>query len=335
METTLENSIQARPHERTFEQVAHARAALKAQIQRRIVGQDDTIEQLLIGLMAGGHVLVVGVPGLAKTMIVKTFAEALALEFGRIQFTPDLMPTDITGTDVIEEANGKRQFRFVRGPIFCNLLLADEINRTPPKTQSALLEAMQERAVTTGGSTYELDRPFMVFATQNPIEQTGTYALPEAQLDRFMLQVEITYPNADEEVEIIQRTTIGDAAPVKAVLSQQQIIEIQKLVPQVPAARHVIEFAVRLVRQTRPAEQEASKEIRRFVAWGAGPRAAQMLVLAAQARALLSGRFAAETEAITALAPAVLRHRIVTRFEAEAEGVTADDLIAQLIAAIQ
>jgi MoxR-like ATPase len=244
------------------------------------------------------------------------------------------MPSDITGTDILEEnEDGRRAFRFMRGPLFCNLLLADEINRTPPKTQAALLQAMQERVVTAGGRTYEIERPFMVFATQNPIEQAGTYSLPEAQLDRFMLQVDVGYPSAAEELEIVQRTTVGEPPPVSALLDQEQILALQRLVPRVPAADHVIEQAVRLVRRSRPAEREAPEEIRRYVAWGAGPRAGQMLVLAAKARTLLRGRFAVDTGDVVALAPAVLRHRLVLSFEAEAEGVRADDLIERLIEA--
>jgi len=314
------------------EQVERVRARLTHEIEQRIVGQRDVVEHLLVALLAGGHVLLVGVPGLAKTLIVKTVADALSLAFGRIQFTPDLMPTDITGTDILEETEGgKRAFRFMKGPLFCNLLLADEINRTPPKTQAALLQAMQERAVTAGGTTYELTRPFVVFATQNPIELSGTYPLPEAQLDRFMLHIDVDYPNAVDEVEIVRRTTVGELRPVTRLLDAREILEVQDLVPRVPAADHVLEYAVRLVRRSRPADAEAPEEIRRFVSWGAGPRAAQMLVLAAKARALLRGRFAVDLGDVAALAPAVLRHRLVLSFEAEAEGVKAKALIARII----
>ena len=313
-------------------QVAKARESLTAEIDRRIVGQKEVLEQLLVALLAGGHVLLVGVPGLAKTSVVKTLASALSLVFGRIQFTPDLMPTDITGTDILEDPmEGKRRFRFVKGPIFCNLLLADEINRTPPKTQAALLEAMQEGAVTVGGRTYPIERPFMVFATQNPIEQSGTYPLPEAQLDRFMLQVDVTYPSLEEEVEIIRRTTVGELPKVSPMLDTRQVIALQNLVPRVPAADHVIQYAVNLIRRSRPTDPLTLKEIRPYVAWGVGPRAAQMLVLAAKARTLLRGRVAVEIGDIAALAPAVLRHRLVMSFEAEAEGVKPDALIARLI----
>ncbi len=314
------------------EKVARAQADLVQEIERCIVGQQEVIEQLLVALLAGGHVLLVGVPGLAKTLVVKTLAQALSLDFGRIQFTPDLMPTDITGTDILEETDGgQRRFRFVKGPLFCNLLLADEINRTPPKTQAALLEAMQELAVTAGGNTYRLERPFMVFATQNPIEQAGTYPLPEAQLDRFMLQVDVTYPSQDEETEIVRRTTIGPASEISPKLDLKQILALQDLVPRVPAADHIIEYAVRLIRRTRPGDPSAPKDILPYISWGAGPRAAQMLVLAAKARTLLRGRFAVETDDVEALAPAVLRHRLVTSFGAEAEGVRTDELIKRLI----
>jgi MoxR-like ATPase len=312
--------------------VVNARERLTKEIDRRIVGQKEVLEQLLVALLAGGHVLLVGVPGLAKTTVVKTMAGALSLVFGRIQFTPDLMPTDITGTDILEDAEaGRRDFRFVKGPIFCNLLLADEINRTPPKTQAALLEAMQEQCVTVGGQTYPLDKPFMVFATQNPIEQSGTYPLPEAQLDRFMLQVDVGYPSHDEEVEIVRRTTRGSLPPLSPMLDTQQITALQNIVPKVPAADHVIEYAVRLARRSRPDDPLALEEITPYVSWGVGPRAAQMLVLAAKARTLLRGRFAVETGDIIALAPAVLRHRLVMSFEAEAQGIRPDDLISRLI----
>ncbi len=323
---------QALSDEALVEQVMLARDALVAEVNQHIVGQQDVLEQLLIALLAGGHVLVVGVPGLAKTLIVKTLARSLSLVFGRIQFTPDLMPTDITGTDILEDTEDKgRRFRFVKGPIFCNLLLADEINRTPPKTQAALLEAMQERSVTAGGQTYDLDRPFMVFATQNPIEQAGTYPLPEAQLDRFMLQIDVAYPSLEEEMEIVQRTTLGTVSEISQVLDKRRVIALQELVPKVPAAPHIIEYAVRLIRRSRPEDPTALPEIRPYISWGAGPRAAQMLVLAAKARTLLRGRYAVESDDIAALAPAVLRHRMVTSFSAEAEGVRADELIRRLI----
>jgi len=314
------------------EEVARVRRVLSDEIDNRIVGQKDVVEQMLVALLAGGHVLLVGVPGLAKTMMVKTLAQALDMDFGRIQFTPDLMPTDITGTDILEEAgDGSRAFRFVKGPLFCNLLLADEINRTPPKTQAALLQAMQEMAVTAGGRTYELERPFMVFATQNPIEQAGTYPLPEAQLDRFMLQVDVGYPSDREEVEIVRRTTVGEPARISAMLDGARIRDLQDLVPRVPTAEHVIEYAVRLVRRSRPQDREAPEDVKRYVSWGAGPRAAQMLVLAAKARTLLHGRFAVDQGDVAALAPAILRHRLVLSFEAEAQGIRADAIISRLL----
>ncbi len=318
--------------EQLVERVARAREELLREIDHEIVGQREVVDHLLMALLAGGHALIVGVPGLAKTLMVKTIAGALSLEFGRIQFTPDLMPTDITGTDIIEESEREgRRFRFVKGPIFCNLLLADEINRTPPKTQAALLQAMQERAVTAGGRTWELAEPFVVFATQNPIEQAGTYQLPEAQLDRFMLQVDVGYPSRDEEMEIVRRTTVERRERPRALLSRDLLTALQRLVPRVPAADHVIEHAVRIVRSSRPNSPDAPESLRRYVEWGAGPRAAQMLVIAAKARTLLRGRFAVDAGDVTALAPAVLRHRLVLGFEAEAEGVRADAIIEQLI----
>jgi MoxR-like ATPase len=326
------SQAEAESDDRLVERVARVRDELVTEIDRRIVGQRGVVEHLLVALLAGGHVLLVGVPGLAKTLMVKTLSGALSLVFSRIQFTPDLMPSDITGTDILEERDdGGREFRFLKGPIFCNLLLADEINRTPPKTQAALLQAMQERAVTAGGRTYELERPFLVFATQNPIEQSGTYPLPEAQLDRFMLQVDVGYPSRDEEFEIVKRTTVGEFDPVSRLLEHSQILALQDLVPRVPAADHVIDFAVRLVRASRPDDGAATEQVKRYVSWGAGPRAAQMLVLAAKARTLLRGRFAVDLGDVAALAPAVLRHRLVLSFEAEAEGVRADTLIAELI----
>ncbi len=314
------------------EQVSRAHDVLAAEISKRIVGQKDVIEQMLIGLFASGHILIAGVPGLAKTSMVKTLAQALSLTFGRIQFTPDLMPTDITGTDIIDETDeGRRGFRFVKGPIFCNLLLADEINRTPPKTQAALLEAMQESSVTQGGRTYPINRPFIVFATQNPIELSGTYPLPEAQLDRFMLQIEVNYPSIVEEMEIIQRTTVGDLPPISPILNISQVIALQDVVPKVPAAEHVIEYAVRIVRKTRTTDASSPQDIKPYIAWGAGPRAAQMLILAAKARALLRGRYAVQSEDVAALASATLRHRLVLSFEAEAQGIKPDAIIRRII----
>jgi MoxR-like ATPase len=275
----------------------------------------------------------VGVPGLAKTLLISTLAESLDLAFSRIQFTPDLMPSDITGTEVLQEdrSTGKRTFRFIRGPIFANVVLADEINRTPPKTQAALLQAMQERAVTAAGDTMALDRPFFVLATQNPIEQEGTYPLPEAQLDRFMLELRIGYPGREEEEQVAHRTTSGSEPEVRVVLGAAELRELQALVRRVPVPRSLVSYAVRLVRATRPEDEEAPEPIRRFVSWGAGPRASQYLTLGAKARAAMEGRGVPDLEDVRALAPAVLRHRVVTNFQAEAEGRTAADLIDELL----
>src|SRR3954468_8561327 len=313
------------------EELARARVRIAEQIARRVVGQDAVIEQLLIALFSRGHCLFVGVPGLAKTLLISTLAEALSLTFSRIQFTPDLMPSDITGTDVLEEdhTTGRRAFRFVPGPVFAHVLLADEINRTPPKTQAALLQAMQEHRVTAGGRTYPLEEPFLVFATQNPTEQEGTYPLPEAQLDRFMFMVDVGYPSADEEVQIVRATTSGAQPTVEKVLSPQQIRRLQELVLRVPAADHVIRHAVDLVRRTRP--HEGGKHVKDHVSWGAGPRASQALILAAKARAALQGRPAADVQDVRALAEPVLRHRVITNFHAEAEGVDSRQVIAELL----
>ncbi|MFO0681320.1 MAG: MoxR family ATPase [Sandaracinus sp.] len=315
-------------------ELARTKKRLVAQIKRRIVGQDEVVDLLLVALFARGHGLFVGVPGLAKTLLITTLAEALSLRSNRVQFTPDLMPTDITGTDVLEEdaATGERRFRFVQGPIFTNVLLADEINRTPPKTQAALLQSMAEGRVTAGGKTYPLEAPYAVFATQNPIEQEGTYPLPEAQLDRFLFQIDVGYPSAAEELEIVKRTTAPATATPEPVLSRAEILALQELVPRVPAADHVVEAAVSLVRKTRPDDATASQRVRDLVAFGAGPRASQALVLGAKARAVLDGRFVAEVEDVRALALPVLRHRIVPSFRAEAEGVRAKDLVAELLA---
>ena len=315
-----------------IEELGRANGRIKAEIAKRVVGQERVIDQLLIALFSRGHCLFVGVPGLAKTLLISTLAEALSLSFNRIQFTPDLMPSDITGTDVLEEdhTTGRRAFRFVPGPVFANVLLADEINRTPPKTQAALLQAMQEHRVTAGGRTYPLDEPFLVFATQNPIEQEGTYPLPEAQLDRFMFMVDVGYPSAEEEVQIVRSTTCGAQATLAKVLAPEQIRALQELVLRVPAADHVIQHAVELVRRTRPGPQ-AHKHVQDHVSWGAGPRASQALILAAKARAALGGRPAASVEDVRALAEPVLRHRVLTNFHAEAEGVDSRAVIAQLL----
>ena len=314
------------------EVLGQAREAILEQVGRRIVGQRDVVELLLVALFARGHGLFVGVPGLAKTLLIQTLAEVLGLESKRIQFTPDLMPADITGTDVLEEdqATGTRSFRFVPGPVFTNILLADEINRTPPKTQAALLQAMAEGHVTAGGRTYPLEPPYLVFATQNPIEQEGTYPLPEAQLDRFLFQIDVPYPSADEEVAIVQRTTAPVSEPPEQVLGKSEILELQELVPRIPCAEHVVRHAVALVRASRPGDG-ASDMAREYLSFGAGPRASQALILGAKARAALGGRFAAEVEDVRALAMPVLRHRLVPSFRAEAEGITAETVAEALL----
>jgi MoxR-like ATPase len=315
------------------EELHDARRMLLGEIEKRIVGQKDVVDSLLVALFARGHCLFVGVPGLAKTLLISTVADVLDLSFNRIQFTPDLMPSDITGTDVLEEdhTTGRRTFRFVRGPIFANLLLADEINRTPPKTQAALLQAMQEYRVTAGGETYPLDLPFLVFATQNPIEQEGTYPLPEAQLDRFMFYVNVTYPSASEEVAIVRSTTVSARPPLRRVLSPHRIRELQDLVLRVPAADHVMEYAVSLVRHTRPGDAAAPDFVKENVSWGAGPRASQYLVLGAKSRSILDGRMAASVEDVRALARNVLVHRVITNFRAESEGVTSAQIVDRLL----
>jgi MoxR-like ATPase len=310
-----------------------AKRQVVEQLRRRIVGQQDAVELLLVALFARGHGLLVGVPGLAKTSLVTSLAQSLSLRSNRIQFTPDLMPSDITGSDVLEQdpVTGERRFRFVRGPIFTNILLADEINRTPPKTQAALLQAMEEQRVTASGTTHVIEAPYLVFATQNPIEQEGTYPLPEAQLDRFMLQIEMTYPEADDELEIVRRNTSPDPGLLTGVLSRETILDLQAMVRRVPVANHVIAHAVDLVRASRPADDSSFDTIKQFVSFGAGPRASQALVLAAKARAVLDGRFAAEVEDVRALALPVLRHRFVMSFRAEAEGVKPAKIIAELL----
>jgi MoxR-like ATPase len=315
-----------------LERASGVASALRAEVRKRIVGQHEVVEGLLTALLANGHVLLVGVPGLAKTLLIQTVAESLDLAFSRIQFTPDLMPTDITGTEVIEEdrTTGRRAFRFVKGPIFANIVLADEINRTPPKTQAALLQAMQERAVTAAGETYPLAPPFFVLATQNPIEQEGTYPLPEAQLDRFMMELPIGYPSRREEEEIAMRTTGAVDEPIRSVVSAAELIELQHLVRRVPAAPSLVSFAVRLTRATRPGD-EAAPVAQRYVAWGAGPRASQYLVLGAKARAAARGSPMPSLDDVRAVAPAVLAHRLVLNFEAEADGRRTRDVIQELL----
>ena len=317
-------------------ELSEARAALVAEIGKRIVGQHDVIEHLLIALFARGHCLFVGVPGLAKTLLIQTLAETLDLSFGRIQFTPDLMPADIPGSDVLEDdrTSGRRVFRFVRGPVFANVVLADEINRTPPKTQAALLQSMQEYRVSAGGNTYELPLPFLVFATQNPIEQEGTYPLPEAQLDRFMFQIDVGYPSALEEIHIAAQTIHTRNLGLRKILKPARILELQDLVVRVPVADHVLAYAVTICRATRPGP-DAPEAVRKYVAWGVGPRASQHLVLAAKARAILDGRYAVSVDDIRALAGPTLVHRIVRNFHAEADGVRARDLIAAIVDSTQ
>ncbi|WP_244227444.1 AAA family ATPase, partial [Corallococcus aberystwythensis] len=322
---------------RAVEELAQARNAIVEQIEKRVVGQRDVVEHLLISLFSRGHCLFVGVPGLAKTLLISTLADVLNLSFNRIQFTPDLMPSDITGTDILEEdkTTGRRSFRFMQGPLFANIILADEVNRTPPKTQAALLQAMQEYRITAGGRTYPLELPFLVFATQNPIEQEGTYPLPEAQLDRFMFLVDVGYPTAEEEVQIVKSTTAGAPPKLEKILSPERILALQELVRRVPVPDHVVRYAVELVRHTRPKEAGAPDFVAKNVSWGAGPRASQYLVLAAKARAILNGRFVATVEDVRALARPVLRHRVLPNFTAESEGITSVKLIDQLLTVVK
>ncbi|MCG8469062.1 MAG: AAA family ATPase [Gemmatimonadetes bacterium] len=314
--------------------MGEARSQIETEVARRIVGQKAIIEKLLITLLADGHALLVGVPGLAKTLLVSTLADVTDLAFSRIQFTPDLMPSDITGTEVLQDdqGTGKRRFEFVRGPIFADVILADEINRTPPKTQAALLQAMQEGEVTVSGETFALGRPFFVLATQNPIEQEGTYPLPEAQLDRFMFELRIGYPNAEEEAIVADMSSSGPPEDVRSVVTADDLLDFQGLIQRVPAPPSVVEYAVRIARATRPAEESSPDFIRHMVSWGAGPRASQHAVLAAKARAALDGRPVPNLDDVRHVAPDVLRHRVVPGFEAEAEGRTADDIVAELIA---
>ncbi len=314
-------------------EMAAAYDSISKEIGKRIIGQSHVVEHLLTALFARGHCLFVGVPGLAKTLLISTLAETLNLSFQRVQFTPDLMPSDITGTEVLEEdhATGKREFRFIHGPIFANLVLADEINRTPPKTQAALLQSMQEYKVTVGGRTFDLDLPFLVFATQNPIEQEGTYPLPEAQLDRFMFQIDVGYPTQDEEEQIVRQQTSTYDAKLDRVLSPERIRELQQLVLRVPVADHVVKFAVALVRATRPDSPDVIDVVKDNITWGAGPRASQYLILGGKARALLKGRFAVSIEDVRALAKPTLQHRLLLNYRAEASGVKPTDIIDELL----
>jgi MoxR-like ATPase len=320
-----------------IEDFAVKRDSMLGEIRKVIVGQDHVIEEVLIALFARGHCLLVGVPGLAKTLLISTLAEILDLDFNRVQFTPDLMPSDITGTDILQEdaATGRRAFQFLKGPIFTNILLADEINRTPPKTQAALLQSMQEYKVTAGGTTFPLDLPFFVLATQNPIEQEGTYPLPEAQLDRFMVNVEIRYPNFEDEVQIVMQTTsTGKPAPRK-IMDGPAILHYQELVRKVPVSPFVVSYAVALAQRSRPQNPDALQYVKDYVEWGAGPLASQYLILGAKARTILQGRYAVSIEDIQALAPSVLRHRIVPNFKAQGEGLASVDIINRLLSDVK
>ena len=301
---------------------------LREEIGKVIVGQEEVVHNTILSIFCQGHVLLVGVPGLAKTLLVNTIGRALGLSFSRIQFTPDLMPSDIVGTEILDES---RQFRFVKGPAFANIILADEINRTPPKTQSALLEAMQERSITVSGKTYKLPEPFFVLATQNPIEQEGTYPLPEAQLDRFMFNLTLDYPSYEEEVEVVKNTTMGKSNEVNAVLSPEEIIYFQQLVRRVPVSDHVYEYAVSLSSKTRPNTPAAHEWANRYLSWGAGPRASQYLIIGAKANALLAGKYSPDIEDVKKVAVPILRHRIIRNYSAEAEGVGIEDIINELI----
>jgi len=315
---------------KNFNQAYHS---LRSEVAKVIVGQERVIEELLIALFAGGHCLLVGVPGLAKTLLISTVAEALDLQFSRIQFTPDLMPSDITGTEILDEdtGTGKRHFRFIKGPVFGNVILADEINRTPPKTQAALLQAMQEKQVTAGGQTFDLDLPFFVLATQNPIEQEGTYPLPEAQLDRFMFHIDVSYPSEEQELEIVETTTSQAPGKPDVVLKAEDILRVQRLVKTVPVDKHVLGYAIKLVRATR---DDAVAQVKDYVSWGAGPRAGQNLILGAKVRAVMDGRPLPSVDDVKAIAHPVLRHRIVTNFNADADGVTTDDIIKMILEGI-
>jgi len=315
-----------------LKEFAHHRLVMKQELQKVIIGQDEVIEQLFAAVFTGGHCLLEGVPGLAKTMMVSTLSKILDASFNRIQFTPDLMPSDITGTNVLEEDDrGKRSFRFVEGPIFSNILLADEINRTPPKTQSALLQAMQERQITVGGATYDLPSPFFTIATQNPIEQEGTYPLPEAQLDRFMFNIKVGYPSLSEEEEILTATTRNEKPVVKKVLSARAIINLQKLVNRVAVSEQIVRYVAKLVRATRPTNEDSPDFIKELIDWGAGPRAGQFLIQGGKAIAAMDGRFSIAIDDVKRIAIPVLRHRLSANFQAQAEGMTTDDIVLRLL----
>lgn len=310
------------------EQLVSKYKALKQEIKKVIVGQDEVVEQVLLSIFSGGHTLLIGVPGLAKTLLVNTVAEALGLKFKRIQFTPDLMPSDILGSEILDQ---NREFKFIKGPIFANIILADEINRTPPKTQAALLEAMQEKAVTIAGHNYKLDLPYFILATQNPIEQEGTYPLPEAQLDRFMFAVNLDYPSFNEEVEIVKTTTSGDVASVNPLFTAEEIVHYQQLIRRIPVADNVIEYAVTLVGKTRPKSQAAPEIIKNYIDWGAGPRASQNLILGAKAYAALQGKFSPDIADVQKVTIGILRHRLIKNYKAEAEGLTIEEIVQSLL----
>lgn len=310
-----------------LETLVQKRRELKKEIAKIIVGQDLVVDQVLLSIFSGGHALLVGVPGLAKTLLVNTMAQALGLDFKRIQFTPDLMPSDILGSEILDE---NRTFKFIKGPIFSNIILADEINRTPPKTQAALLEAMQERAVTIAGHNYKLSLPYFVLATQNPIEQEGTYPLPEAQLDRFMFSIKLDYPSFEEEVQVVKSTTSDDKPVINPLFTAQEIIDFQHLIRRIPVADNVIEYAVGLVSKTRPDNPKATDFIKNYIDWGAGPRASQNLILAAKANAAFNGKFSPDIEDVKAVAEGILRHRVVKNYKADAEGLTVEKIIGEL-----
>ncbi|MCX2679613.1 MoxR family ATPase [Galbibacter sp. EGI 63066] len=309
------------------ENLVKKHTALKQEIAKVIIGQEQVIDEILLSIYSGGHALLIGVPGLAKTLMVNTIATALGLKFKRIQFTPDLMPSDILGSEILDN---NREFKFLKGPVFANIILADEINRTPPKTQSALLEAMQERAVTVAGNHYKLDLPYFVLATQNPIEQEGTYPLPEAQLDRFMFAIELDYPSFEEEVEVVKATTADEVQGVNPLFTANEIIDIQHLVRRVPVADNVVEYTVKLVGKTRPGSELATEMVNHYVDWGAGPRASQNLILAAKAHAAINGKYSPDIEDIQAVAFGILRHRVLKNYKADAEGISVEKIISSL-----
>lgn len=311
-----------------IERLVQKRIELKKEISKVIIGQEEVVDQILLSIFSGGHALLVGVPGLAKTLMVNTISQALGLDFKRIQFTPDLMPSDILGSEILDE---NRQFKFIKGPIFSNIILADEINRTPPKTQAALLEAMQERAVTIAGQHYKLSLPYFVLATQNPIEQEGTYPLPEAQLDRFMFAIKLDYPTYAEEVQVVKSTTSDEKPQINPLFSAQEIIDFQHLIRRIPVADNVIEYAVTLVSKTRPNNELSNEYVKNYLDWGAGPRASQNLILAAKANAAFSGKFSPDIEDVKAVAAGILRHRIIKNYKADAEGITEEVIIGKLL----